>query len=372
MSESSDTVFLSEPKISADSLAPIYPSQYFYDQKCAYKFVLSRATNVVILPATPRMELGSIIHALHHWSFLNRYVGVTTAQAEQKFDELVTSTELRLSASPLSAHLVPLSASCDVFIKRRHSAVRHALREPIVKKDGGVRGARQLSEESIASPDGLIKGSMDAVYFDGDAIDIIDRKTGDVTRDGVLRESYVMQLKLYAGLVHEVQGIMPRSLTLIDGAFHRYIVDFTPDEVIAIYTAAKKWLGAVTEEVISRPDDLVSLADPRPSNCKSCQLRANCNPYWQAVRQWSPAYPLDFVSTVETIDALPQSYIVRFSGYDRSLSFRIKQGRLSAYKPVLDLLKKGDRILIMNAVMGGRQLEVDNQTVALIDRRPQV
>jgi hypothetical protein len=85
------------------------------------------------------MELGSIIHALHHWSFLNRYAGVTIAQAEQKFDELVSSTELRLSKSPLSAHLVPLSASCDVFIKRRHSAVRHALREPIVKKDSDTK-----------------------------------------------------------------------------------------------------------------------------------------------------------------------------------------------------------------------------------------
>lgn len=369
MSSLSETVFLSDPKISADSLVPIYPSQYYYDQKCAYKFILSRATNVVTLPATPRMELGSIIHALHHWSFLNRYAGVTIAQAEQKFDELVSSTELRLSKSPLSAHLVPLSASCDVFIKRRHSAVRHALREPIVKKDSGVRGARQLSEESIASSDGLIKGSMDAVYFDGDAIDIIDRKTGEVTRDGVLRESYVMQLKLYAGLVHEAYGVMPRSLALIDGAFQRHIVDFTPDEVSALYIAAKNWLGAITEEVLSRPNDLVSLADPRPSNCKSCQLRANCRPYWEAVRQWTPSYPFDFVSTAETIDVLPQSYIVRFGGYDRSLSFRIKQGSLSAYKPVLDVMKKGDRILIMNAVMGGRQLEVDTQTVVLIDKR---
>jgi len=364
-----DTVFLSEPKITADSLAPIYPSQYYYDQKCAYKFVLSRATNVVSLPATPRMELGSIIHSLHHWSFLNRYAGVTLAEAEQKFDELVAATERRLSASPLSVHLVPLSASCDVFIKRRHSAVRHALREPMVKKAGSIIGARQLSEESISSPDGLIKGSMDAVYFDGDAIDIIERKSGDVTRDGVLRESYVMQLKLYAGLVHEVEGVMPQSLSLIDGDFKRHVVDFTPAEIRALYLAAKEWIGAVSEEVLSRPDYLDSLADPRPSNCKSCQLRANCRPYWETIRQGLSDYPLDFVSTVETIDVLPQSYIVRFGGYDRSLSFRVKQTRLSAYRHTLDAIKKGDRILVMNAIMSGRQIEVDTQTVVLIDRR---
>jgi hypothetical protein len=369
MSSPNNTVVLTEPIISAESLAPIYPSQYYYDQKCAYKFVLSRASNVVSLPATPRMELGTIIHALHHWSFLNRHGGVTLTQAEQKFDELVSACERRLSASPLSAHLVPLSSSCDVFIKRRHSAVRHALREPSVRRAGGSSSARQLSEEGVVSSDGLIKGSMDAVYFNGDLVDIIDRKSGDVIRDGVLRESYVMQLKLYAGLVHDVAGTMPRSLALIDGAFNRYEVDFTPDEVMALYSAAKEWLGAIKEEALMRPSSLASLANPRPSNCNNCQLRPNCRPYWEAIRQGGQGYPMDFAFTVETVEALPQSHIVRFGGYDRSLSFRVKQARLSAYKPTLDQLKKGDKIFIMSAAMGGRQLEVDSQTVILIDRR---
>ena len=369
MSSLSETAFISEPQVSVDALVPIYPSQYYYDHKCAYKFVLSRASNVVVLPATPRMELGTIIHALYHWSFLNRRAGVTLLQAEQKFDELVVETERRLFSSPLSAHLVPLSSSCDVYITRRHSAVRHAVREPSAKGTDGARLTRQLSEEGIESSDGLIKGSMDAVYFNGDVIDIIDRKSGDVTREGLLRESYVTQLKLYAGLVHDVEGIMPRSLALIDGAFNRYEVDFTPDEVTALYSSAKQWLGAIREEVLSRPGNLASLADPRPSNCKNCQLRPNCRPYWEAVRQGAQGFPMDFAFTVETVEVLPQSYIVRFSGYDRSLSFRVKQKRLSAYKPILDQLKKGDRIFIMNAVMGGRQLEVDVQTVILIDRR---
>ena len=370
MSSPAETVFVSEPRVSADALAPIYPSQYYYDQKCVYKFILSRSSNVVALPATPRMELGTIIHLLHHWSFLNRRVGVTLPQAEQKFDELVADAERRLSASPLSAHLVPLSSSCDVYITRRHSAVRHAVREPSAKGAGGASRGRQLSEAGIVSSDGLIKGSMDALYFSGDAIDIIDRKSGDVTRDGVLRESYVTQLKLYAGLVHEVEGIMPRSLALIDGAFSRYEVNFTPGEVIALYSAAKDWLGAIREEVSSRPGNLASLADPRPNNCKNCQLRPNCRPYWEAARQGAQGFPVDFASTVETVEALPnKSYVIRFGGYDRSLSFRVKQARLSAYKPTLDQLQKGDRIFIMNAVMGGRQLEVDTQTVILIDRR---
>jgi len=315
------------------------------------------------------MELGTIIHSLHHWSFLNRLTGVTLVQSEQKFDELVAETERRLSASLLSAHLVPLSSSCDVYITRRHSAVRHAVREPSAKGSGGARGARQLSEEGIESLDGLIKGSMDAVYFTGDAIDIIDRKSGDVKRDGLLRESYVMQLKLYAGLVHDVEGIMPRSLALIDGAFHRYEVDFKPDEVMALYSAAKEWLAAIREEVLSRPENLASLADPRPGNCKYCQLRPNCRPYWEVIRQGAQGYPMDFASTVETIEALPKAHVVRFGGYDRSLSFRVKQARLSAYKPTLDQLKKGDRIMIMNAEISGRQLEVGDQTVVMIDRR---
>ena len=139
MNSSGEAVFALEPEFSKDSLVPIYPSQYYYDQKCAYKFILSRASNVAKLPATPRMELGTIIHKLQHWSFLNRHVGVTLAQAEQKFDEMVAECERRLSALPLSAHLVPLSSSCDVFIQWRHSAVRHALREPSQRRSGSVR-----------------------------------------------------------------------------------------------------------------------------------------------------------------------------------------------------------------------------------------
>lgn len=78
---------------------------------------------------------------------------------------------------------------------------------------------------------------------------------------------------------------------------------------------------------------------------------------------------MDFSFTVEAVETLPQAYVVRFGGYDRSLSFRVKHSRLSAYKQTLDQLRKGDRIFIMNALMGGRQIEVDAQTVVLIDRR---
>ena len=369
MNSSGEAVFALEPEFSKDSLVPIYPSQYYYDQKCAYKFILSRASNVAKLPATPRMELGTIIHKLQHWSFLNRHVGVTLAQAEQKFDEMVAECERRLSALPLSAHLVPLSSSCDVFIQWRHSAVRHALREPSQRRSGSVSVVRQLSEEGIESLDGLIKGSMDSILIEGEAIHIIDRKSGEVTRDGFLRESYVMQLKLYAGLVHEVEGVMPRSLSLIDGAFKRHEVEFTPDEVSALYSSAKGWLRAIREEVSSRPDNLESLADPRPSNCKNCQLRPNCRPYWEAARQGVQGYSMDFSSTVESIEELPKSYVIRFGGYDRSLSFRIKHDQLHAYRSTLDQLNIGDRIMIMNAAMGGRQLEVGAQTAVLIDRR---
>jgi hypothetical protein len=361
--------FVTDYRVSPDSLGPVYPSQYWYDRRCAYKFVLSRLKDVTALPASPRAELGTIIHSLYHWSFLNRRSGVTEQQATQKFDQLVLEAEQRMSASPLSASLVPLSISCDVYLTRRHAAIRHSQRPAVPVSTIHFKSGRQFSEEGFSSEDGLIKGSLDALYIEGDIIDIVDRKTGEVSKDGILRESYTTQLKLYAGLVADTFGVMPRSLVLIDGTSNRWEVPFTIEEVSALYLSAKNWLTSIKDEVVNRPDNLHELADPRPSNCKDCRYRANCRPYWESLRQGSQGYAYDLMTTFEGIEHYPLATVLKFSGYDSSLSFRIKQDMLHNFVEILDLLKKGDKILIMNASICGRQLEANEKTVLLKDIR---
>lgn len=361
---------IQEPSIQDVKLRPISPSKHWMNRACAYRYILSCCPHACELPASPRAEIGTVVHKLLEWSSTRRSQGVTAEEASTKFDELLAAREAKLAESPLTAPIAKLSKSCDVFLKRRHAAIRHAQREPEPPAFSSPRTSTSAHvEQSMTSPDGLIVGTMDAVYRRGDTIYILDKKTGDVCVGDQIKEHYIEQLYLYAGLVDECLGIMPSGLTLVDGDGERWDLDFTPEQIRSTYQAAKDWLTAIKHEISDRSTDITKLAAPRPENCRTCQYRPGCRPYWDASRLNSGGYPNDFCSTVASITTLPLATVIKFAGYDAALSFRIKANELPNH-PMVSQLRTGDKVIIANVAPVGRQMETTPQTVVYKDLRP--
>lgn len=370
MSNNISRLYAKEPNIGSAQIQPIKPSQHWQNRLCAYKYVLSCCPDATQLPASPRAELGTLVHKLLQWSSSRRATGVSLSDAEKKFDELLSKREAELAADPLTTSISNLRNSCDVFLRRRHAAITHAQHPPMPNRAISSAGKTKIhTEEGLKSPDGLVTGTMDAVYECGDDIQVVDKKTGDVTERGEIKESYKEQLYLYAGLIDECIGRMPSKLILIDGDNRRWDLQFSPEQIRSNYRAAKEWLETIKAEISEKPNDVTQLAEPRPENCRICQYRPACRPYWTASRLNAGGFPSDFSSRIASISTLPLATIVKFTGYDASLSFRVKASEVANH-PMLAELKAGDKVIIANVNLVGRQMETTPQTVVYKDLRP--
>ncbi len=359
----------SEPNISTAKLNSISPSLHWYNKSCAYRFVLSNCRGVAKLPASPRAEIGIITHKLLKWSSSRRVIGVSLHEAEKKFEELLTERQTELAASPLTVSIANLSKSCDVFRERRYAAIKHSECHSLPQTLNARTGSKKIyTEQSLTSPDGLVSGTMDAIYIYGEDIHVVDKKTGKVSEGGQIKGAYREQLYLYAGLIDECLGQMPVKLSLVDGDGRRWEIPFSYEHVRSNYQAAKDWLLALREEVKSNPQNVQNLAEAYPANCKYCQFRPTCKPYRKASRLNSVGFPTDFYSQVASIQTLKQATIVHFSGYDSKLSLRVTSNVLASH-PILTELKAGDRIIVTNVEMIGKQLEPTISTVIFKDIR---
>lgn len=364
-----DTLYVREPDVKSVKLKSISPSQHWYNKACAYKFILSNCPGVAKLPASPRAEIGIIAHKMLQWSASRRSIGVSLADAESKFDELLAQRESALASSPLTASIANLSKSCDVFLKRRHAAIANSERSASPQPPiNGSKIKKVYTEESLTSPDGLVSGTMDSVYINGEEIHVVDKKTGSACEGGKIKESYREQLFLYAGLIDECLGQMPVRLSLIDGEGRRHDVPFDPCLVRANYQSAKEWILSVREEVERNPTHLEELAEPKPQNCNYCQFRPTCKPYWKASRLNSAGFPSDFASTIATVERLKLATLVNFAGFDSRLSFRVISTCLKGH-PILTEIKQGDKLIISNVDLVGRLLEPTVQSVVFKDLR---
>ncbi len=344
-----------------EPLVAISPSRFTSLQQCALREVWSANNCPGLLPAGPAARLGNVIHQLLEAVGKEEIAAGDQDQVHAKWLELIDSEHERMAGNWLERQMVPLSQSVWDFEVRRIRAEARASElaqglEGYEAKGNKKEFTKEFGYElSYSSPDGLVRGRVDAVQDTGDGPAIQDYKSGALfkeSEDGpaILNPAYAVQLKLYAALYFSEIGRWPARLQLVPLQGDPQEVPFDRDRCLELLDEASntlKEINQIIERHAASSDGLENaLASPTPDNCRFCVYRPACSPYRDAKGEPSDGWPVDLWGKVKKIKTLGNSKTVielESSQILRGIDFRNER------HPALDHLNPGDEIAIFNA-----------------------
>lgn len=288
-------------------LSRISPSRFAGLLDCALREVWAANKNPLLLPASPAAHLGTVAHKLMEFAGSGRLAGASRAQIEAKWDQLIDETETRMSANWIERINVPLRQTAWRYSVQRIRAAKRALE--LASKPEGARlpsstTGERLSERWLELPDGSVGGYIDRIDHKADGTVIRDYKTGIVTdeTESGIRESYAVQLKLYAALYHARYERWPTELQLVPLRGDEVNVPFSEVECGALLEEAKRARTETNASIAA--GQLQQLASPAPATCRYCGYRPYCSAYRVARQNANPldGWPHDLQGTLLSID----------------------------------------------------------------------
>ena len=350
-----------EPSAFLKPLRSISPTTFSDIRQCALNVVWQRNGNPPLLPMSPKARVGTISHQLLAESGQGR-LNAEESTINARWHELVAEANSEISSYLLERHLAPLENSIpDIEVRRirtTRSALAIAKQTRTVTRDNGraTVPAPYGHEIPVQSTDGLVRGTIDAVVRGGSSGVIIrDYKSGaileyDAGGTNRPRESYQIQLKLYAQLYAETFGQWPTSLELVSLTGESQEVCFTKNDCSNLLNQAKALLHIVNDNVAIHSSDSLPqiLAKPTPRACAFCRYRPGCGPYRLAAAEPNQeGWPVDVMGTVESIKQLGNSKIM-LELATSTASVRIPGLSPGKRHPVLPHLQPGQLVGVFN------------------------
>ena len=194
-----------------------------------------------------RRAWGSVIHQLLEEAGRGRFSPDDASSIEDRWRALVDEAESTMFSSHLERHLVPLDESIPDFEVRRIQAHERAL-----QLSAGVRIARPSLagnreygfELPVWSTDGLVRGQIDAVIPSDHGPVVRDYKSGAVLERGPspapVKESYAIQLRLYAALYASTTGMWPSRLEIVPILGEAQAVEFDEETCASLSTTRER------------------------------------------------------------------------------------------------------------------------------------
>lgn len=268
-------------------LLKLSPSQYGRLLRCPYQVLLEKTAEGKAMQAAPGRggggagPLGTIIHGVLEQANL---AGIKDEAAfEVVWQQQLAAQEAQL-VKKQQGYLVPLA------YRARNYAVRKLLvRWLVVGKGpalpGYTTGSAEGAEKELTDKTGVVSGTADLVRRQATGeLEILDYKTGHIMEPAVseitapeVKEGYVLQLRLYAVLLHEQEGEWPARLLIADLAGGEHEVSFTREQCIEVLESA---LGLHELVNIAVMDGRANeLAKPAADVCPLCAMRPLCEPY---------------------------------------------------------------------------------------------
>ena len=164
-----------------------------------------------------------------------------------------------------------------------------------------VQGQARV-ERQLASSDGLIVGRPD--YVDRMAGVVVDYKTGLAAegQSGAVTESEGRQLRLYAYLVSQTEGIEISKGAIVRGDGQRSEIAIRKSSVDSEASRAKGQLG-VMNAAADVSKSFYDLASPSSDNCSMCPCIPLCEPFWRdAEPEWADSCGLHVQGRVTEIN----------------------------------------------------------------------
>jgi CRISPR/Cas system-associated exonuclease Cas4 (RecB family) len=206
-----------------------------------------------------------------------------------EWEARVEAEEGEMQSSWLHSRFVPLAESVPLLEVLYHQT-KHRAKELHEKKEKSKGMGEARTEEWVEAPHGGAGGFVDRVIETWEGPILQDYKSGALSppereEEDAIKESYKVQMKLYAALYHEKHGRWPRSLQLVALDDTVRTVDYTIEGARELLEEACEMLRDVNQMVSDIRENYAShstLADPAPEKCQACGYRPGCQAYWGA------------------------------------------------------------------------------------------
>ncbi len=275
------------------------PSSLAYADSCRLRVLAPTLEKDGSLPRGPAAERGVVFHQLLERAArgLIRLGHSTRGEIERDLTELLSATQMRLAASPVTAPYADLSSTLPALEWRNacRTMVSAAVRlsefaapprvrpTPASGHERDLRTAGRAAEVPVRVTSLRIAGRIDAFErSEAGLITIRDYKTGRVVdSDGSVRHDIALQLRLYGLAVHELIPDADVRLGVCAGSDHW--ISFTAEEM----AATRKWLDEVLTLLPAGASvSTETLASPGPA-CRTCAIRHACTAYLREIpRLW--------------------------------------------------------------------------------------
>jgi PD-(D/E)XK nuclease superfamily len=206
----------------------------------------------------------------------------------------------------------------------------------------------------VESRDKAVGGLIDTVQRIGNQIVLSDYKTGDVLEppEGMtglrVKESYAVQLKLYAALYQQTFRVWPARLQVVPLTGATHDVPFTETECTKTLAEASRALRTLNARITDGPQRHAGFANPSPLICRFCTFRPACHAYRGAPRKANQKWPLDAFGQVWDINALRDGRISLRVNTNAGKNVIFRALSISRH-PVLKTVQRGEQIGIFNA-----------------------
>ena len=268
-------------EINFREIKRISPSQFYSMKNCAYKTLLTEAfDNKPLLPFSPDTYFGNVVHKM--LELIAKGVVRSEEDFNLQFDNQVKILEDDLQQRGLGC-LVPFKITLKNFGIKRIKLKKHLRNEPEQPKNiTSISNTKIHSEKWLESKDKLIGGIVDLIIENNDSIEIIDFKSGAITKDCLdnegeiyieIKKEYKEQLKLYAYLYFENTNKFPTRLSLADLEKQKFSVEFSERECKSVFDEAKNLLKSTNDCINTKSFS----ATPKEENCKYCLYRPACS-----------------------------------------------------------------------------------------------
>ncbi len=267
----------------------ISPSRYTALSECRLREVWAAAGHSPLLPVSPTARFGTAAHNMIELAGNAELANCSITEIDKKFSEILERIENRMKASWLESFLVPLSESVSDYQVRRIRVCKRAFE---IAKTAVVCAAAtairsQGNELWVESVDGRVGGKIDQVVKTSDELIIRDFKTGYIHEASAesnaheIKQSYQIQLKLYAALYFSNYRQWPDRLEIVPLSGEPWEVPFTPEECIDLLKSACQLLISTNKiiELSGASDPIEELATEKPTACRFCLYRPACKMY---------------------------------------------------------------------------------------------
>jgi hypothetical protein len=201
-------------------------------------------------------------------------------------------------------------------------------------------------------------------------VDLIDRTAGAVLlrdyKSGSLeepvdppavvtvKESYRVQMMLYAAIIREREGRWPARAELesLDGSAVA-VIALEPLECLALLARAKRLLAATNASVDAVLQDparnLRPLASPGAEQCRYCEFRPACEAYWETREANAGEWPDDIRGVVKRKTLLGIGTVMLEIGTPNGAAPPVRvRGLEPGRHPALAAAAEGERVIVCN------------------------